>query len=348
MSRNGQSEKGRVLSLFPLPEAREEPRGMEALKGGELPSKRDVSYVELGCKTVLNLCDTARMPDVWTINPYRGCEFACNYCYARYTHEYLGFEGGRDFERTIFVKADAPAVLSATLKPSALYERPIALGTATDPYQPAEKRYGVTRGILEILSRYPGLSLSIVTKSPLILRDLEVLKTIDAASSLKVMVSLATLERRVLSVFDPRAPSAEERLRIVETLSAEGIHVGVHCAPILPGLTDSGPALEELCRAASRSGARFLGAEVLFLTSTIRAQFWPALAESFPELVPLYRRLYGRGLDAPAAYRREVMGEVSRLRARYGLEGRRPETSGLYRPEPYQASGGQLDLGLVC
>jgi DNA repair photolyase len=348
MRDNGRSENGRVLSLFPLPEAPQKPRGIEALKGGELPSKRDVQYVELGCKTVLNLCNTDRMPDVWTINPYRGCEFACGYCYARYTHEFLGFEGGKDFERTIFVKADAPDVLAATLKPSTLYERPIAVGTATDPYQPAEKRYGITRGILEVLARYPGLSISIVTKSPLIMRDLDILKTIGAASRLTVMVSLATLDQSVLSVFDPRAPSAVERLKIVEALSAEGMHVGIHCAPILPGLTDDERVLVELCKAAREHGARFLGAEVLFLTSTIRTTFWPILSKNFPHLVPLYRRLYSRGVDAPESYRLRLRGIISKHRVSYGLEGRRSEMTRLYQPEPNPASGGQLDLGLAC
>ncbi len=345
--KNGTAKENGALSLFPLHEVEKKPAGIEALKGESLPSQRDVTYVELGCKTVLNLCDTARMPDVWTINPYRGCEFACGYCYARYTHEFLGFEGGDGFERTIFVKADAPSVLASTLKPEALYQRPIAIGTATDPYQPAEKRYRVTRGILEVLARYPGLSISIVTKSPLILRDLEVLKAMDTHSRLTVMVSLATVDRAVLGVFDPRAPAADERLKTVARLREAGLYVGVHAAPILPGLADGLSSLEALAKAARESGARFLGAEVLFLTKTIRSRFWPLLREHYPELQPLYRRLYSGRVDAPEPYRLRVMERVQAVRARYGLDGRRPETSGLYRPERLQAPDPQLALDLA-
>lgn len=310
-----------------------------------LGSRKDVAFFEIGCKSVLNRCDTERMPDIWTINPYRGCEFGCGYCYARYTHEYLGFEKGEGFERTIFVKASARQVLEATLKPEELLKRPIALGTATDPYQPAERRFRITRGILQVLARYRGIALSLVTKSPLILRDLELLGKIDSHASLTVLISLSSLNRRVLEVFDPRAPSASMRLKTLEALARAGLYVGLHCAPILPGITDGRADLERLCRAARDHGARFLGAEVLFLTSTIRARFWPLLKAHFPKQVRLYRLLYGRGMDAPEAYRRRVLGMVQELRARYGLEGRRPRLTGLYRPEPGQeAHSGQLEL----
>lgn len=333
-------------TLFPLPNASQKPSGLEALKGERIREKRDVEYVELGCRTVLNHCNTARMPDIWTINPYRGCEFDCGYCYARYTHEYLGFEGPEAFSRTIFVKAKAPEVLASTLKPQALYKRPIALGTATDPYQPAEKRYRVTRGILEVLARYPGISLSIVTKSPLITRDIDILTAIDAHADLTILVSLMTLERGVLEVFDPRAPSASERLKTVEALSRAGLDAGIHCAPILPGLTDNTATLEELCRAARDHGARFLGAQVLFLTSTIRARFWPLLAAHFPDHLPLYRRLYASGLDAREGYRRLVIGRVRELRARYGLEGLSRRTEGREQPEPAWPPTAQLAFDL--
>lgn len=342
----GTNNNSHLTTLFPLPHEPDKPKGVEALKGESLLGKKDVSYIELGCKTVLNRCDTDRMPDIWTINPYRGCEFACGYCYARYTHEFLGFEGGEGFERNIFVKAKAPEVLASTLKPASLYERPIAIGTATDPYQPAEKRYGVTRGILEVLARYPGLSISIVTKSPLVLRDLVLLKEVDAHSRLSIMVSLATIDCDILRVFDPRAPSAAERLKTVGTLSRAGINVGIHCAPVLPGLTDSGESIDSLCRAARDHGARFLGAEVLFLTSTIRARFWPLLTAHFKELLPLYKRLYAGGLDASDSYRRRVLGLVAELRARYDLVGRRPSTEGLYRPEHLQPAAAQMALDL--
>jgi DNA repair photolyase len=240
------------------------------------------------------------------------------------------------------VKAKAPEVLASTIKPQALYKRPIALGTATDPYQPAEKRYRVTRGILEVLARYPGISLSIVTKSPLITRDIDILTAIDAHADLTILVSLITLERGVLEVFDPRAPSASERLKTVEALSRAGLDAGIHCAPILPGLTDGTGTIEELCRAARDHGARFLGAQVLFLTSTIRARFWPLLAARFPDHLPLYRRLYASGLNAREGYRRLVIGRVRELRARYGLEGLSRRAEGREQPEPAWPPAAQL------
>ena len=346
MSSTHTGEPSQPPSLFPLPPVAEKPSGMEALRGERIRRKRDVEYIDLDCRTVLNKCDTARMPDIWTINPYRGCEFDCGYCYARYTHEFLGFERGEGFERTIFVKAGAPAVLASTLKPSALYERPIAIGTATDPYQPAEKRYRVTRGILEVLARYPGITLSIVTKSPLIVRDLDLLRAIDSHSRLTVMVSLITLERGVLKVFDPRAPSAAERLKSVESLSREGLEAGIHCAPILPGLTDDARTIEALCLAARDHGARFFGAGVLFLTSTIRARFWPLLASHFPEQLPRYRRLYASGTDAHEEYRRRVLERVKMLRARYGLEGLRRRSADSYPPVSEGSPAAQLVFDL--
>ena len=187
---------------------------------------------------MLNHCDTARMPDCWTINPYRGCSFGCRYCYARYTHEFLGLSDPLDFERQIFVKTGAGSVLAAEASQSKLQARPIAIGTATDPYQPAEAKYAVTRSILEVLARFRGLEIGIITKSALIVRDLDLLVRICERSRLTISVSLITPFRTLARKLDPGAPTPERRLKTVQTLAQAGLPVGINALPILPAIND--------------------------------------------------------------------------------------------------------------
>jgi len=183
----------------------------------DLPASRGVEFVEMPVRQILNRCDSPRMPFRWTINPYRGCEFGCVYCYARYTHEFLELRDPMDFERKIFVKRMAAEVLGRTLSRTPIGTDAIAIGTATDPYQPAERKYGLTRSMLEVFAQLAGLNLSITTKSSLIVRDLELLKKINRRSKLSVNFSLITLDRRLQRILEPRATAGAPAARVVRT-----------------------------------------------------------------------------------------------------------------------------------
>ncbi len=166
---------------------------------------RDVEFVDMPVKQILNRCSNPRMPFRWTINPYRGCEFGCVYCYARYTHEFLELRDPMDFERRIFVKRQAAEALAGNLTRTMLGDDQIALGTATDPYQPAERKFGLTRSMLAVFARLGGLNLSITTKSSLIVRDVDLLREIGRRSKISVNFSLITLSRRLQRILEPRA-----------------------------------------------------------------------------------------------------------------------------------------------
>src|SRR5216683_5822768 len=184
---------------------------------------RDVEFVDMPVKQILNRCTSPRMPFRWTINPYRGCEFGCVYCYARYTHEFLEQRDPMDFERKIFVKRRAAEALARNLTRTSIGANQIALGTATDPYQPAERKFGLTRSMLEVFARLGGLDLSITTKSALITRDLDLLRAISDRSKLSVNFSLITLNRRLQRILEPRAPRPSLRLRALKALREAGI-----------------------------------------------------------------------------------------------------------------------------
>src|SRR5260370_14878343 len=186
-------------------------------------SRRGVEFVEMGARQILNRCSNPQMPFAWTINPYRGCEFGCVYCYARYTHEFLDLRDPMDFERRIFVKRKAAEVLERTLARTPIGRAEIAIGTATDPYQPAERSFELTRSMLEGFARVGGIRLSITTKSNLVVRDLDLLKKIAERSEISVNFSLITLNRRLQRVLEPRAPRPELRLRALSVLAAAGI-----------------------------------------------------------------------------------------------------------------------------
>src|SRR5487761_428561 len=215
---------------------------------------RDVEFIEMPVRQVLNRCENPRMPFRWTINPYRGCEFGCVYCYARYTHEFLELRDPMDFERRIFVKRMAAEVLARTLSRTPIGADQIAIGTATDPYQPAERKFGLTRSMLEVFERLGGLDLSITTKSSLIERDLDLLREINSRSRLSVNFSLITLNRRLQRILEPRAPRPGLRLRALAQLAAAGIRCNILMMPMIPGITDGPSAIESVIRAARRAG----------------------------------------------------------------------------------------------
>jgi DNA repair photolyase len=282
----------------------------------------------LPVKSILNRCDSNRVPFDWTINPYRGCEFGCKYCYARYTHEYMEIDGA-DFERKIFVKKDASVILARDIAEKYSYESKasdgtaaehIAIGTATDPYQPAEKEYGVTRACLEELAKREGIRVSVVTKSNQVVRDIDVLKAIAAKSTLTVSITVTTLRTRLARLLEPRAPRPDLRLAAVQQLSEAGLHVGVSASPMLPGINED--ELERIADAAKDAGARWLYSEVLFLMPSSAKQFLPFIREKFPKLATQYEQWYAKNGYAPEEYRRKYNQRVEAVRRKLGF-GRR-------------------------
>jgi DNA repair photolyase len=262
------------------------------------------------------------MPDCWTINPYRGCPLACRYCYARYTHEFLGLTDPLAFEREIFVKIGSPEVLAEEATERRLRARPIAIGTATDPYQPAEAKYALTRGILEVLARYRGLDVGIVTKSALITRDIDLLARIHARSRLHIGVSLITPYRTLARELDPGAPTPERRLKTIQVLAAAGLDVGVNALPILPAINDTSRDLELLFRRSLAYDARWIRVGPLFLASGSRRHFLDWLSLVMPEKLPVYRRLFARDIDIDPRWARRLAVRVAQLHRYTGLPGR--------------------------
>jgi DNA repair photolyase len=281
-------------------------------------AKRGAEYFLLPARSILNRCDSERVSFTWTINPYRGCEFGCCYCYARYTHEYMELDGA-EFERKIFVKLDAGRLAARDLLSSAVRGEHIAIGTATDPYQPAEREFGATRAILEQMVHLEGLSVSITTKSDQVVRDIDVLRRIAARSTLQVNLTVTTPRPRLARLLEPLAPRPDLRLAAVRALRRAGLAAGVFVMPVLPGLTDHPEDLDALARAARDVDAQWFAARVLFLMPASRKQFLPFLEAKFPALARQYREWYGRAADAPESYRREISRSVAALRRKYGL-----------------------------
>jgi DNA repair photolyase len=287
-------------------------------------------YFMLPVKSILNRCDSARVPFDWTINPYRGCEFGCLYCYARYTHEYMELDGG-EFERKIFVKKDAAPLLSYDVNHKYSYasessrgEKPehIAIGTATDPYQPAEREYGVTRACLEELAKREGLSISVITKSNQIVRDIDIFKKIAERSELSLNITITTLRARLARLLEPRAPRPDLRIAAVRQLREAGLRVGVSASPLIPGITDREGELEAVAEAAHTVGAQWFFSGVLFLMPSSAKQFLPFIREKFPRLTKQYEEWYTKEAYAPEKYRKQIADRVTRLKQKYGFDSR--------------------------
>jgi DNA repair photolyase len=284
-------------------------------------AKRGTEYFLLPVKSILNECHSERVPFRWTVNPYRGCEFGCRYCYARYTHEYMELDGA-DFESKIYVKKDAGPLVERDLSREAIWGEHIAIGTATDPYQPAERGFGTTRAILEKMAAREGLSLSITTKSDQVVRDIELLRRISERSSITIHMTVTTLRTRLARLLEPRAPRPDLRLAAVRKLREAGIAVGVNAMPILPGLTDREADLDALVRAARDAGAQWIGAAVVFLMPTSWKSFMTFLEEKFPKLARQYQDWFRGYGNAPEEYRREIAARVENLRRKYGIRSR--------------------------
>jgi len=290
-----------------------------AAEGGSLREGHQVEYFSLPTKSLLNRCVSKRkLPFTWTINSYRGCEFGCRYCYARYTHEFMEMRDGLDFEQKIYVKQHAAGLLRHELR-RVRPEEAIALGTATDPYQPAERRYEVTRGILEEFARHRGYELGIVTKSDLIVRDLDLLQAVASSNRLSVHITVTTLHVDLARILEPRAPRPDLRLEAVRTLRQAGLRVGVSCCPVLPGITDSPKEIESVVRAAAEAGAEYVFANPLFLKPCSAAVFLPFLEQNFPHLAENYRQRYRDRAFLPPTYAKRLSELVKSLRVKYKI-----------------------------
>ncbi len=286
----------------------------ESLRGGH-----NVEYFTLPAKSLLNKCVSRRaMPFTWTVNPYRGCEFGCRYCYARYTHEFMEMRDGMEFEQKIYVKQHATELLRQELRWVKRGEA-IALGTATDPYQPAERRYEVTRGILQEFARHRGFELGIVTKSNLIVRDLDLLQEVAKANRLSVHITVTTLHVELARMLEPRAPRPDLRIEAVRRLSQAGLRVGISCSPVVPGITDSPEDLEAVVQVAAEAGADYVFANPLFLKPCSAAVFLPFLEQNFPQLAETYRQRYQDRAFLPPAYAKRVSQLIARLREKYKI-----------------------------
>lgn len=294
-----------------------------------LEAKRQVQYFEIAARSILNRTKPS-MPFQWTINPYRGCEFGCKYCYARYTHEFMEM-AVTEFEDKIYAKTAGAHLLRQELRKVRREDR-IAIGTATDPYQPAERRFGRTRSILEVFARERGRFLGITTKSDLVARDIDLLKEIARANVLTVHITITTLEEKLARMMEPRAPRPELRLVAVRKLSEAGISVSVFPNPIMPGITDGERQLDRLAKAARDAGAQGFGGGPLFLMPCAQKVFFPFLEREFPELSEQYRTTFEKTAYLGRAYKEMLSERVRRVRDRYGL------ASGVveYRPEQWQ------------
>jgi DNA repair photolyase len=292
---------------------------------------KDVEYFRLPVRSVLNPVASNRVAFRWSINPYRGCEFGCHYCYARYTHEYMELDA-RQFENKIFVKDQAAQLLRRELAAGKVLGEHIAIGAATDPYQPAERRFGLTRAILENLLEYAGnlpepfaFDLSITTKSTLVLRDVDLLRALARVCRLYVNVSITTPDLRLARCLEPRAPRPDLRFDTVRRLNYSGVPAGVFVAPILPGLTDKSDDLEALAARAAEARAAWFIANVVFLMPSSQKKFFPFIDEKFPRLRKQYRKWFRQSGYAPRAYREHVSRLIAELRWRYNLPARGPD-----------------------
>jgi DNA repair photolyase len=278
-------------------------------------------YLEDTCKTALNrVPDESRVPFRWTINPYRGCTHSCHYCFARAFHRYLDLGIGDDFSSKIVVKTNLVEVLRRELASPKWEGEAIAMGTATDPYQHCEGRYRLTRGALKTLADF-GNPLSMLTKSTMIVRDLDVFRRLGEATSVSVAMSVGTLDEDVRRVVEPGTPPGAKRLEILARFSDAGIRTGVLVAPILPGLTDTEEHLDSVLEACAEAGVAYAVPIVLHVRPTIREHFMPWVKSTYPWLYPRYAELYGSRAYAPRSYQQEVAERFARLRLRHGLEG---------------------------
>jgi DNA repair photolyase len=348
----GQIELGGLISQRALPTRR---------PAAPLPildeRSRGTKFMALAVSSVLNTPASTHM-DFWSINPYVGCEFGCMYCYARDTHKWtmeraVARNGGtalppeEAFEKEILVKSDVAEVLARTLNPAKLAGHSLVIGTATDPYQPAERQFRLTRRILEVLRAYHGLSIEIITKSSLVTRDLDLLQDLSTRHDVTVNISLATADARLARLLELRSPVPAARLRALHRLIDGGIYAGLLVAPIIPGVTDDWSGLARLMEAAKEAGARYVVGSALRLGPAARHRFLPFLTREFPALAERYRRHYAGRDHVTQSYEDALNRRLRLLKQTYGFptgEGMRRRRQGRVPPEREAVSSEQARL----
>jgi DNA repair photolyase len=301
-----------------------------------------VSLLEDTCKTALNkVPDAARVPFRWTVNPYRGCTHSCHYCFARAFHRYLDLGVGEDFSSKIVVKTNVVEVLRRELASPRWPGEPVAMGTATDPYQHCEGRYRLTRGLVEAFADF-GNPMSMLTKSTMVVRDLDLFLRLAEVAETSVAMSVGTLDEDVRKVVEPGTPPGRKRLEILGRFAAAGIRTSILVAPVLPGLTDDDAHLEDVLAAAAEAGIGGAAVIPLHVRPGIRDHFVPWLRDAYPHLAGRYEQLYGSRAYAPRAYQEDLAGRFRALRDKHGLggTGHRPG-----RPAP-AGERGQLALAV--
>jgi DNA repair photolyase len=345
-----------ILSRFP-PQACGAPlTGIARLAAESSPAGEGhrMELRSLAVRSVLNRSVSRRgLRFAWSINPYRGCEFACRYCYARYTHEFMQLPP-EDFERKVFIKQNAAWLLEQELKQVRPGEE-IALGTATDPYQPVERHERVTESLLEVLARQRGLSIGLVTKSTLIERDIPLLQRVAMNNRLVLHLTITTPNAALARLLEPRAPRPDLRFRTVARLREAGLRAGILCSPLLPGITDTGKALDGMARKAKAAQASFFSAQPLFLKPCSKEIYLAFVREHFPALEPMYRKRFESEAFVSTAYRKRIEELVKGVCAKHGL-GRRSGDALLTRelgdtaqpPEWSGSSAGQLSFSDSC
>lgn len=292
-----------------------------AAEGVLLHEKRRVEYRSLPSRKWLNRCDSERVPFHWTINPYRGCEYGCKYCYARFTHEFLERRDPVAFETEIYAKVwDSPGFRRElhSVKPGEV----IGIGTATDPYQPAERTHGLTRQVLDSMRMIRGVAIYITTKSDLVARDVDLLKTLSIHNDVRVTLTVTTMSRKLARLTEPYAPRPDLRIGAVRKLAEAGIAVGVIASPVLPMITDSEKNLTAVAEAAQAAGADQFGANVLFLMPSAQRVFFPFVAQEFPKLLKRYEKSYAEGAYLKGSYPERIRTLVRDIRVRVGLRER--------------------------
>jgi DNA repair photolyase len=302
----------------------------------DAPEALDVRFYEVRAKSALNrVPERSRMPFRWTINPYRGCTHACVYCFARPTHTYLDMDAGRDFEREIVVKVNVPEVLRVELRRPSWRGEHIAMGTNTDPYQWVEGRYRLMRGIWEVL-RDAANPCSVLTKSPLLLRDLPLLKEVAARTSVSANLSIPTIDERAWRATEPHTPHPRARMEAVAELNRNGIPTGILVAPLMPGINDDPQQVETILTAAAEAGATGIGGIGLHLRGEVRGIFLEWLRSYRPDLVEHYEELYASGAYLPKDEQQRLDGLLRRPQApRMGvrrLRGVEPPAAARRRP----------------
>jgi DNA repair photolyase len=324
-------------SLFPILHA---PTGLARMVAESEPAGEghQIEFKTLEARSILNKSISKRQLSLaWSINPYRGCEFACRYCYARYTHEFLEPAGATEpsdsnaavepyrpqswataFERRIFLKQHAAWLLEQDLHKVGPDEE-IALGTATDPYQPIERKAQITRSLLEVLARKRGHRIGIVTKSNLITRDIDLLARIAAQNTLVLHITITTTGTDLARLLEPRAPRPDLRLQAVAKLREAGLTAGILCSPLLPGITDTAEALDRMAARAAYARASFFAASPLFLKQCSRPTYLSFVREHFPTLLPLYEEHFSISDFAQQPYRERMATLVRETCRRHHL-----------------------------